>query len=59
MEKAFPVAHLVNLLHTQALCIGVEFQDQLLKVEEGALVGDMLPDLQRANFKRMSSKGVG
>ena len=40
-------AHLVHLLYVDALLVHIVFQDELLQVEEGALVARVLPHLHR------------
>jgi hypothetical protein len=41
------VQALVNVPDVDALLVSTSTQDQLLKVQEGALVGNVLTDLQR------------
>lgn len=36
----------MNIFYAYAIFISIVFQNELLKVEEGALVRNMLPDLQ-------------
>lgn len=48
--------HLVNVPDVDAVCVCSMLQDELLQVEEGALVGHVLPNLQQPNGDLLNIK---